>query len=103
MNVIAEMQRKCVSTVKLCSFVYFIIKKGVFKMDSASLILNILGKLAELECTELKGKFCYRNPENSVHLFNALIKVYLKDRSNKTLEQLTAVLKNEIIGRNNGR
>ena len=72
-------------------------------MDTTSIILNILGKLVELEYNKLKGKIQYRTPEKSAELLNSLIKVYLKDRSNKTLEQLTVVLRDEIIGRGNGR
>ncbi len=84
---------------KIGSLFYFIFKEGVFKADAVTTILKILGKLTELEYPNLKETVFYRSSKHSSELLNALIKTYLKSKSERTLEQLTTVFRDEVIGR----
>ena len=101
MNLFAFLHKKGIQAKKTASFIYFILRNNIFKLDPCSSILLILSKLIELEHKNFKGTVCYRTPKDSTNLFKALTKTYLENKSSRTLEQLTVVFRDEIIGREN--
>ena len=99
MDIMSKLSSGSSKTKKLLSFVYFLVKEDIFGMKPVPLILKVIEKLVLLEYSGLTNNISYRTSKDSANLLKSLIEVYLKEKSSRTLEQITVILRDEIFGR----
>jgi len=99
-----DFKRLIISIINYTKFMYFLCR-GIFGSNSPEVILKMIKKFVTLEApfypnTLVMNRSIYKSTE----LLCALIDSYLVTKSEVTLEQVLAVLKEEFIKREqNGR
>ena len=99
-----DFKRLVISIINYTKFMYFLCK-GIFGSNSPEVILKMIKKFVTLEAPFYPNTFVMnRSIYKSTELLCALIDSYLATKSEVTLEQILAVLKEEFIKREqNGR
>ena len=86
-------------------FIKYLNKIEAFNTDNPAVILKVIQGFLDLVSNTYTDKtiIMSRSINQSSVLLSALIDKWFRDKSNNTLEQILEVIRNEFIGRDNGR
>lgn len=90
---------------RLINFSYDLYKRDIFRLNDPKLILRVVQSFVLFSHREYKDTIVMsRDVHKSAELLSVLIDKWFEDNSNKTLNQIIEVLKNEFVEREkNGR
>ena len=102
---IKELGRNLRGTWLTLKFVLYLNSIRAFNNNNPTTILRVAQRFIELAAPTYSDKsfLMGRTLEQSSILFNALADKWFRDKSSNSMEQLLEVLRNEFLGRRNGR